>query len=208
MALHRVTFVVRKDFRPTKQPDNIDYLSVIRDLHKELRRPLRAQWIKGHQDDQRQSDTLSPDAKLNIAADKLVTDFHNLPRAKPMKTTEHIAATKISITINHIRYSSNIDDNIRFQINGGYIRRFLQAKHKCSNTTWDSINLPAFGRHLKSPQGTYQIHSQQITIGSSPTSTRNHQGPRYCPMPMLQRVRRRSASSSTVHKESSTRSRY
>jgi len=67
-----------------------------------------------------------------------------------MKTTKHIAATKISLTINHIRYSSNLDDNIRFQINGGYIRRYYQTKHNWSNRTWDSINLPAFGRHLKS----------------------------------------------------------
>jgi hypothetical protein len=124
------------------------YLSIIRDLHKELRRPFQAQWIKGHQDDRRKLDKLSPEAKLNIAADRLATDYCSLPHAKPTKTTEHIAATKVLLTINHISYSSNINDNIRFQINGGYIRRFLQAKHKCSNRTWDSINLPAFGRHL------------------------------------------------------------
>jgi hypothetical protein len=150
VAINRVTFVISKDYRPTKQPDNIDYLFVIRDLHKELRRPLRTHWIKGHQDDHIKYDKLSPDAQLNIAADKLGTDFHSLSRAKPIKTTKHIVATKVSITINHILYASNIDDNIRFQVNGGYIRRYLQAKHKWSDTIWDSINLPAFGRHLKS----------------------------------------------------------
>jgi hypothetical protein len=71
------------------------------------------------------TDQLSPDAKLNIAADKLATDFHCHPLAKPTKTTEHVAVPKVSITINHIRNSSNIDDNIRFQINGGYTRRYL-----------------------------------------------------------------------------------
>ena len=60
IAINRVTFVVSKDHRPTKQPDNIDYLSVIRDLHKELRRPLKIQWIKGHQDDSSNYDTLPP----------------------------------------------------------------------------------------------------------------------------------------------------
>ena len=40
IAINRVTFTVSIDHRPKKQPDNSDYLSVIRDLHKELRRPL------------------------------------------------------------------------------------------------------------------------------------------------------------------------
>jgi hypothetical protein len=99
VAINRFTFVISKDYRPTKQPDNIDYLSIIRDLYKELRRPLRTHWIKGHQDDHIKYDKLSPDAQLNIAADKLATDFHSLSRANPTKTTEHIVSTKVSITI-------------------------------------------------------------------------------------------------------------
>ena len=129
VAINRVTFVVSKDYRPTQQPDNIDYLSVIRDLHKELRRPLRAHWIKGHQDDTTKYEKLPLDTQLNIDADRLATEFHSKARAQPTSTTDHIAASKVSITINHIRYASNIDDNLRFQINGGYIRRYLQEKH-------------------------------------------------------------------------------
>jgi hypothetical protein len=53
VALDRVTFVVIKDYRPRKHPDNVDYLAVIRNLHKELIGSPRAQWIKGHQDDRR-----------------------------------------------------------------------------------------------------------------------------------------------------------
>ena len=149
IAINRVIFVVSKDHRPTKQPDNTDYLSVIQDLHKELRRPLKIQWIKGHQDDKSSYEKLPPDTKSNIDVDRLATAFHHRPRSKPLPTTEHIDSTKISVTINNSRYASNIDGNLRFQINGGYIRRYLQAKHGWSNPTWDTINLPAFGRHLK-----------------------------------------------------------
>ena len=53
-------------------------------------------------------------------------------------------------TINKHRYASNIDANLRFQINGGYLRRYLQTKNKWTDTTWNNINIPALGRFLKS----------------------------------------------------------
>ena len=146
IAINRVTFTVSTDHRPKRQPDNSDYLSVIRDLHKELRQPLRAQWIKAQQDERTDYDKLSADVKLNVDVDGLATAAHK-QRPKPNSTPEHVPATKISITINKLRYASNIDANIRFQINGGYLRQYLQTKNKWSDPTWDNINLPALGRH-------------------------------------------------------------
>jgi hypothetical protein len=158
-----VVFTLHTDYRPTKQPDNNDFLSVIRELHQELRRPLRIQWIKSHQDDQTSYSKLSPDAKLNIDADKLATQSHTRPRSKPAATTAHIPATKMSITINNIRYASNIDANLRFQINGGYLRYYLQQTHGWSDHTWDTINLPALGRHLKTlPLSHHTAHIKFI----------------------------------------------
>ncbi|KAI2501468.1 hypothetical protein MHU86_12983 [Fragilaria crotonensis] len=171
IAINRVIFTVRKDSRPTKQPDNVDYLSVIRALYRELRRPIKIQWIKSHQDDKTSYDKLSSDAKLNIDVDKLATHQHTrpAPRSQPKTTTAHIPATKISITINKIRYASNIDANLRFQINGGYLRQYLQKKHEWSDRTWDTINIPALGRHLKTlplhHHTAHQIHT-----------TNNHSG--------------------------------
>lgn len=163
IAINRVIFTIRKDYRPTKQPDNTDYLSVIRELHHELRRPIRIQWIKSHQDHKTAYAKLSPDAKLNIDVDKLATQQHNRPRSKPAPTTAHIPATKMSITINKIRYAGNIDANLRFQINGGYLRQYLQRKHGWSDRTWDTINLPALGRHLKTlPLNQHTAHIKFI----------------------------------------------
>ena len=150
IAIQRVTFTVSKDHRSNTQPDNLDYLSVIKDLHRELRRPLKIQWIKGHQDNQTEYAKLPADTKLNIDVDKLATDFHQRPRSKPAPTTAHIPLTRISVTINNVRYASKIEANLRYQINGGYLRNYLQNAHKWSNSTWEMINLPAFGRHLKS----------------------------------------------------------
>jgi hypothetical protein len=46
VAINRVTFVTRKDHSPTKQPDNSNYLTTIKKLFRELRRPMTTQWIK------------------------------------------------------------------------------------------------------------------------------------------------------------------
>jgi hypothetical protein len=103
IAINRVIFTIRKDYRPTKQPDNHDFPSFIRELHHELRRPIRIQWIKSHQDDKTSYSKLSPDAKLNIDVDNLATKSHSRPRSKPAATTSHIPATKMSIMINKKR---------------------------------------------------------------------------------------------------------
>jgi hypothetical protein len=42
VAINRVTIVTHKDYRPTKQPDNCDYISTITELYRELRRPIQA----------------------------------------------------------------------------------------------------------------------------------------------------------------------
>jgi hypothetical protein len=149
VAINRVTFVTRKDFRPHTQPDNNDYLSVIADLHKELRRPITQVWIKSHQDDTTKHTSLSEDAKLNVDADKLATEFHKKPRAHPICSTAHLPTTKISISINKTRYFGNVDANLRFHINGGYLKNYLQTKHGWTNAVWNSIVMQAFGRHLK-----------------------------------------------------------
>jgi hypothetical protein len=164
IAINQVIFTIRKDYRPTKQPDNIDLLSIIRELYHELRRPLKIDWIKSHQDDDKTYEKLPPDAKLNIDVDALTTAQHSRPpRSKPKVTTAHIPSTKISITINKIRYSSNIEDNLRFHINGGYLRHYLQTKHSWTDSTWDTINIPALGRHLKTlPLNQHTAHIKFI----------------------------------------------
>lgn len=150
IAINRVSFVTRKDHRPTRQPDNNDYLAVIHELHAELRRPIRAVWIKSHQDDSKDYGKLSADAKLNIDADALATAFHRRTRSNAMRSTAHLPCTKISISINKVRYYGNMDNNLQYHINGGYLRNYLQITHAGWTTkVWDNVDMEAFSRHLK-----------------------------------------------------------
>ena len=175
IAINRVQFVTSKDHRPTKQPDNIDLLSTIRDLHKELRRPLKAHWIKSHQDNDQEYDKLSPDAQLNVDADDLATKFHKRPRAKPLRNTEHLPSTQVSISINQTRYYGNLDANLRFHINGGYLRNFLQNKHNWTNEVWDKVDLPAFGRNLKRLAPKHKVAHIKFVHGLLPLGVHVHQ---------------------------------
>ena len=149
IALNKVVFVTHHDYRPTKQPDNHDYLSVIRELFNELGHPVKPQWIRSHQDAKKDYKDLPPDAQHNVDAIKLATDFHKRPWSIPSRTTAHLPTSKVSISINKVRYLGNIDAHLRFHINGSYLRTYLQDKHAWDNSTWDLIDLPAFGRHLK-----------------------------------------------------------
>ena len=147
IALHRVSIVTRPDHSPTKQPDNVNYVSVIRDLFKELRRPINAQWIKSHQDSNTPYHTLDPDTKLNVDADELATLQHK--STKPQRHTEHIPSTRVSITISKTRYYGNFDTSIRYHINGSYLRLHLQHRNHWSDNTWNLIDMHSLGRLLK-----------------------------------------------------------
>ena len=149
VAINRVTIVTRHDHSPTKQPDNVDYVAVIQDLFKELRRPMQAQWIKSHQDEKTPYNELTADAKLNVDADALATDFHKKPNGRPMRSTPHINVTRISLTILKTRYSGNFDDNLRYHITGGYLRSFIQHTHKWSDKVWNTVDMYSFGRHIR-----------------------------------------------------------
>ena len=175
VAINRVQLVTIKDYRPSKQPDNIDLLSTIRELHRELRRPLKAQWIKSHQDNDRDYDKLSPDAKLNVDADDLATKFHQRKRAKPLTKTAHIPATQVSISITKTRYYGNLDANLRFHINGGYLRNFLQTKHQWTNAVWDTVDFPAFGRNLKSIPTKHKVAHLKFVHDLLPLGVHAHQ---------------------------------
>ena len=171
VALSRVTIVTRPDHTPTKQPDNVDYVSVIRDLFQELRRPMQAHWVKSHQDAKTPYAKLTPEAKLNVDADELATLFHQSTKGKPMRATPHINSTKISITILKTRYPGNINMNLKYHINGGYMRRYLQHSNKWADTTWTTIDMVSFGRHFKQiPMNHKSAHLKlihnQLSLGT------------------------------------------
>jgi hypothetical protein len=170
VAINRVTFVTRKDYSPTKQPDNSDYLATINDLFRELRRPMKTQWIKSQQDGEKSYDQLTSDANLNVDIDNLATKCHQNKRAKPRRVTAHIPSMQMSISILTTRFYYKLDEHIRYHVNGSNLCNYIQTRHNWSDKVWDMIDMNAFGRNFKAIPLKYQpahlkfIHNQ-LSLG-------------------------------------------
>ena len=48
-AISKVKTVTRPGASPNKQPNNIDFLTLITDLYQDIRHPTSITWVKGHQ---------------------------------------------------------------------------------------------------------------------------------------------------------------
>ena len=140
-AITKVTiYTAKSDRRNQRYPAHSDYVTTIQELCKELRRPFRIQWIKGHQDDDKTYEELPRDAKHNIDADKLATKHQVLQLSRPMRKTAHLPSQQISLTINGTRYPGNWDNNLRWSINGFYLKKYLSQKHRWTETIWQTID--------------------------------------------------------------------
>ena len=142
-AISKVTVVTRVSHQLRRAPDNSDYLMVIRSLRRELGKPIETTWVKGHQDGETSYDDLSDSAKHNVDVDAMATWYRdNLPSA-PIRNKEHIAEEMFSITIQGTRYSTKVEDHIRYHVNGYYIRQYMQSKNRWNDQTWTKVNLSA-----------------------------------------------------------------
>ena len=71
-SIRKVEIITMPSDEPRHYPDDIDYETAIRKLHKSLHgRKLHPTWVKGHQDDTTTYENLSPDARLNVDVDSL-----------------------------------------------------------------------------------------------------------------------------------------
>ena len=66
-----------------------------------------------------------------------------------MRNTEHIPSTKISVQILSTRYYGNLDDNIRYHVNAGYMKTYLQEMHSWSKSVWKTVDIQSFGKFVK-----------------------------------------------------------
>ena len=110
-AISRVEFITRHSNRKNRTPEDIDYVTAIRHLHKSLGLNFTMDWVKGHQDQRVDYDRLPPDAKLNVDTDHLATQHMFGKRNMPVQHTMHVHWQKVSIVINGTRYPSEREKN-------------------------------------------------------------------------------------------------
>jgi ribonuclease HI len=171
-AISKVQFITRPSKRLSKAPEDVDYLTAIRELHKSLGGRLQTQWVKGHQDEKQSYDTLSYDAKLNVDADALATDHMNGSTNLPSQYIPHTPWMQVSIEINGQRYPSQIDAQMRFHINGSYLKRYLQERQCWSEATWNKIDMYSFGKFFRNLPPGKRVQHMKFAHDLQPTGMR------------------------------------
>ena len=63
--------------------------------------------------------------------------------------SSYTPSTHISISIHNTRFFGNLDKQLQCHVNGGYLRRYTQSKHKWSGKAWDIIDMTAFVKNLR-----------------------------------------------------------
>ena len=151
---------------------------VIRALRRELGKKIEHVWIKGNQDDGVWYDQLGTSARHNVDADALATWFRdNLPTA-PQNYRQHIPEELISVSIQGSRMSSNIEDSIRYHVNGYYLRQYLQSRKQWNDVTWQTVNFQALYKYRQT-LSTSEQHwfIKAVKKGSSPLERRELERP-------------------------------
>jgi ribonuclease HI len=163
-AIGKVTFITRSTNQPRQYPNEVDYVTAIRELHKSLKgRKLKCNWVKGHQDDRAPYKTLSPIAQLNVDVDKLASDHYwSGAGVKPTATLPHLDEMRVTISINGVRFPSKIDEQLRYHINGSYLKTYMQYKYRWNEKVWNLIDFDAFGKHFGILSGRKKVQHMKF----------------------------------------------
>ena len=81
----------------------------------------------------------------------------------------------MSISILNTRFFGQLDDHLKYHVNGGYLRGYTQSKHKWSDKVWDMINMTAFGKNFKSISLTHQPAHLKFIHNQLPLGDRQYQ---------------------------------
>ncbi|KAI2503346.1 hypothetical protein MHU86_11066 [Fragilaria crotonensis] len=103
----------------------------------------------------------SKDVIRNNRADELATEYRNgTTRRQSREITVHIPESRVSIWIQGIQQVGQVEECIRFHINGYHLRQHLQARHKWTDDEWNTIDiqlLSQFCRSLTPSKHTAQV---------------------------------------------------
>ena len=149
--------VARPGAQPLRQPSNLDFLTLIADITKEIRRPISITWVKGHQDEGKRKTPLSRDALNNIAVNALATRHRKEHRLAPRQHVPHLSSMKVSIQMNGLRLTGHFDSNLKHHINGYHLRNYIQERFLWTNSVWKLINHHLFGLHFRSLTPNHQV---------------------------------------------------
>jgi hypothetical protein len=156
--------------QPRRYPDDVDYVTAIRELHKSLGgRKLHCRWVKGHQDGQYDYDELSREAQLNVDVDSMASEHYWKGKGtKPTTKLPHMSELRVSISINGVRFPSKIDNQLRYHINGSYLKKYMQSRNRWNEKVWHLIDFDSFGNYFSTLTGRRQVQHMKFVHDLQP----------------------------------------
>ena len=169
-AIGKVIFVTRRSNHPRRYPNEMDYVTAIQELHKSLSgRNLKCHWVKGHQDAHTTYEDLSPTAKLNVDVDELASNYYWSGKGKkPISEVPHLGEMRVTISINGVRYPSKIDEQLRYHINGSYLKTYMQRRFRWNEKVWNCIDFDSFGQYFATLSGRKQVQHMKYVHDIQP----------------------------------------
>lgn len=158
--------------RPCRQPYNIDFLTLISDLTRELHCPISITWVKGHQDTSPSSDPLSRDVINNIAVNALATMHHTQRCLSPHTHIPHTPMMRVSVSVNGEHLTRHFNSMLSFHINGYHLRQYMQHRFAWSDTSCTGINHYLFGLHFRSINPNQQVKRMKFVYDQQPLGAR------------------------------------
>ena len=171
-AISKVQMATRRGAILRCQPNNIDFLTLIADLIKELHRPISITWVKCHQDDGPQVGTFTRDALNNIAVDALATLHRTERRLLPRQQMPHLAPMQFSISLSGLLLPGHFNTMHRYHINGYHLRAHMQTKFSWSDSQWTLVDLPLFSIHFRSLSANLQVQRMKFVYDQQPLGAR------------------------------------
>lgn len=123
-------------------------------------RPIKHQWIKGHQDSTMAYSTLP------LAICQQTTSQHTHGEVKPSVNTDHHPTEHVSMSINGHRVTSQYNSFLCYHLRSMLLTG-VERNKDWTDGTWDSINFTAFGpRRCLSPH--IQIRHMKFIYDQQP----------------------------------------
>jgi hypothetical protein len=162
---------LHRSVRPSRAyPNDQDLLSHIKWLWTKLPRvDWKIDWVKGHQDSERPFEELQRNARLNVLADELATNFYHQVKATNQHSRRNsifFPSSQIGIIVNGQRVTANVTEAIRYHISGTKMRKFLQEQRPAwSDGVWEDIALTSLGVAFKKLQLNNRFKVHKLLIG-------------------------------------------
>ena len=94
---------------------------------------------------------------------------------RPTETLQHFAELRLTVSINGVRFPSKLDKQLRYHINGSYLKKHMQYCHRWNEKVWNLIDFDSFGKHYENLSGRKKVQHMKLVHDLQPLGYQKQQ---------------------------------